>query len=137
MAISNGDWEAVVISGRVKTQLQNFLREQRLGKRWNIEVFSVGLYFLLRSHLSQSGKIIIDQEYPDEQFITESILWLSKFDGVKIKSSILFSLIGRNSPAHKIAKMVKTGKKTGKRLSFSEMQIQLARLIGRQPKKSG
>lgn len=137
LAVSNDDWEAVVITGRVKTKLQNFLREQKLGRRWNIEVFSVGLYLLLRSRLSQSGKIIIDQEYPDKQFIMDNVLKLSKFDGVKIKPTILFSLIGRNSSAHKIAKLVKRNKKTGKRLSFSEIQIQLARLIERPPKKSG
>lgn len=99
LAISNSDWEAVVISGRVKTKLQNFLREQRY-----------------------------------RQFITNSILSLSRLDGVKVRSTVLFSLIGRDSTAHKIAKMVKRGKKTARRLSFSEIQIQLTRLIGRQQK---
>jgi len=33
LAISNNEWKAVVISGRVKTKLQSLLRERKLEKQ--------------------------------------------------------------------------------------------------------
>ncbi|MEK9158358.1 MAG: hypothetical protein AAB638_04235, partial [Patescibacteria group bacterium] len=102
LAISDLNTKVLIVPSQVKRSLILNLRSKYPPNRFYIQLFSACLYLLLKSHLNKSETIIIDKEYiGKESQILECLKILS--GNRKFVCEIRFSLIGKESLAHKRA----------------------------------
>jgi hypothetical protein len=117
LAFSNTISRAIVIPAEVKRAAYTYLKTRyRIPKSPELKIFVVGLFLLLREHLSSELYITIDEEWTGEaneasikgmllNYIREVV---PEFD----KRQIRFARIGKKSGAHQKAYGVHRGKET-------------------------
>lgn len=106
LAFANGESFALLIPRRVKQACLHELRRRGIAATdIYLRLFAVGLYYLLRQHISSMDLVILDQEYPgQEQKIKQRLFNLLRRNGQKIDSARLtFSNVGKESTAHRLA----------------------------------
>jgi len=106
LAFSNDEDFAILIPRKVKQECLRVLRSQGLSpEAIYLRLFVIGLYFLLRQHITKAEWILIDTEYlgKDKQ-IKERLYNLLRRSGViPYKQQITFGFIGKESRAHSTA----------------------------------
>ena len=128
LAFSNGESYAILIPATVKRKCLLALRER--GKETDslyIQLFSVCLYLLLKSHTKRLTQIVVDVEYPGhEPQINQQILHLMR--RAKITHSrfqVSFDRIGKKSQAHdKAWNVYKRKERAGKVIGFREIMAE-------------
>ena len=106
LAFSNGKQFTVLIPRSVKQRCLRELRNQGYEPHTiYLQMFVIGLYFLLREHMQRVALVIIDIEYQGyEVKIRRFLLNLLRRDGLNVdKTQIGFGYIGKDSPAHTLA----------------------------------
>lgn len=75
-------------------------------------LFATVLYLLLKEHVRDLQRIMIDVEYQGHvEFIKSHLMNLFRRHGFTVKSEqIVFARVGKESPAHKAAILVTRGK---------------------------
>ncbi len=115
LAFSNNISRAIVIPAEVKRAAYTYLKNRyRTPKNPELKIFVVGLFLLLRDHLSERLYITIDEEWTgdaNEASIKGMLLnyireILPEFD----KRQIRFARIGKKSGAHLKAYRIHQGK---------------------------
>ena len=125
LAFSNGISHAILIPARVKIAGLGVLRSR--GKSAEIApllLFAACLYLLLRDHLGELQKVIVDREYEGhEADIRSFMLEYIKREGQSFEPrNITFALVGKKSPADKKARDVRRGKdKVYRRIGLEEL----------------
>ena len=114
LAMANGMQYSIRIPAPVKRECLQILRRRRSGKdprSLYVLIFATVLYLLLKEHISQLGKVIVDTELPGhEAKIKEHALNLFRRSGIPVDpEAIIFQRIGKKSPAHKLAWRVYNG----------------------------
>lgn len=105
IAYSNGKKYAVLIHARLKRQIQEIFRLHGFTALFIYYLFSVGVFYLLKS-VREKSEIIIDTEYPGkDKIIKQFITNLLKNYSQPIHE-ISFARIGNRPPAHYAAKDV-------------------------------
>ncbi len=114
VAVANGISRTILISAREKRLLLNELKRKRPGrgaKLHHVLVFSTLVFYLIREYVGEFQQITIDLEYKGhEASIKEHVLNLCYRYGLKARCEIVFSPVGKKSPAHEKAIMVYRGK---------------------------
>lgn len=103
LAFSNGWNHAILIPATVKRKCLEILRKHgRSGRFMYSKLFAVGLYLLLKDHISRLTEIVIDMEYPGwSADIKLYLLNMLRRKGVEFDSNrIRFHSIGKKSNAH-------------------------------------
>lgn len=135
IALSNGVKFTVLIRAKDKRVIQNEFRLRGEPRNFIVFTFSALLVFLL-GKVKPAVEVIVDREYKEkEDIIREKLILYSKrlahdFD----RSQITFKLVGKGSPAHKLAGKVAARKQNPDwRISAEEMMevIFPKRKIGR------
>jgi hypothetical protein len=102
VAYANGSIKTLKISAVEKRKLITILRVQDYPQKAFIYKAFAGLIFLLLKD-EQVDNVQIDKEYPGNENIIKIILF-QLFDKTnKKRPEVSFTLIGKNSPAHKAA----------------------------------
>ena len=114
LAMANGMQYSIRIPALVKRECLQILRRRRSGKdprSLYVLIFATVLYLLLKEHISQLGKVIVDTELPGhEAKIKEHTLNLFRRSGTPADpEAIIFQRIGKKSPAHNLAWRVYNG----------------------------
>lgn len=110
LAVSNGISHAIIIPSDVKREGLRVLREKKKRvKQAPILLFAACLYLLLKDHLPKLQRVIIDTEYTgQENNIKSYLLGYIKKDGQAFSpENIVFSRVGKSSPADKKARAVR------------------------------
>lgn len=97
---------SILIPSTVKRECLHVLRQRGYsGTTFYTQLFATGLFFLLRGAIEQISRVIIDVEYAgQDDLIKVYLLNLLRRDGKQIEANqIQFGLIGKKSPAHKLA----------------------------------
>lgn len=109
VAYANGIRYSVLIPSTVKRECLRVLRALGYPTRTlYVQLFTTTLYFLLRASIKEITRVVIDLKYPgkDSQ-IREHLLNLLRRDGIGFidvePEQIQFGLVGKKSPAHKLA----------------------------------
>ncbi len=111
LAFSDGSSYAVLFPATVKRACLRELRQRgKSGTTLYLQLFSTGLYLLLREHIQSFSLVTIDEEYPGRHdMIKLHLLNLLHRAGVAVPAGrIRFDRIGKKSGAHKRAKAVFT-----------------------------
>lgn len=113
LAFANGVSHAIVIPGRTKVAAYKLLLLK--GKTPAVAyllVFAACLYLLLKDHLDQLHRVVIDQEYVGQETNLKSfLLEYLKREGYGFEADqITFALVGKHSPAHRKAEQVRVRK---------------------------
>ncbi len=106
LAFSNGTQYSVLIPARVKRDCLRALRLQGFkGNRFSLQVFTIGLFYLLKNHIKLVDRIMIDREYPGhEGRIKDNLINCLYRAGIVIDSNkIHFTYIGDHPPVHVLA----------------------------------
>ena len=106
LAFSNGMRFAVLIPSVVKRECVKALRDRGFGgATFYPQLFTVGLYFLLREHLGQLARITIDLEYfGKDELIKEHLVNLLRRANYEVDPDVIqFGQIGKHSGAHRLA----------------------------------
>jgi hypothetical protein len=106
LAFSNGKHAAILIPATVKRECVQLLRGKRkMETRLYIQMFSVGLFLLLKDHLRFLTQVTIDAEYPGhELMIKEHLINLFRRAGINFAPErIQFGNVGKKSNAHIVA----------------------------------
>lgn len=105
LGYSNKITKSVFISSGEKIKLQKFFRTEGKSKLFVTLTFAALLYFLLKDILNKRVDMYIDREYSGyETFIKNELVNIAKANKINLDSHYLhFTLVGRNSRAHKIA----------------------------------
>ncbi len=123
LAYSNDRQYTVRIPRAVKRRCLQELRNQGVpAKRIYTRLFVIGLYFLLREHISSIDTVVIDVEYPGhDDRIRRYLLNLLRRDGLDVdKDLFLFARIGKKSTAHSLALATYRGQKRAHRVLSAE-----------------
>ena len=128
LAFSDGISHAILVPSEVKTEGFHTLRKR--GKSREIALlllFSACLYLLLKGHLDQLQKVIIDEEYTgQEDNIKSFLLEYAKRRGQFWEPErVDFARVGKGSPADKKARAVREGKDKGYREIALEELLEL------------
>jgi len=113
LAFSNGKRYSIFIPATIKRESIQILRDGRkLDTRLYIQLFSVGLYLLLKNDFTKLEHVTIDLEYPGhEAKIKEHLMnLLRRADISVLATQISFERVGKKSPAHQLALAVYSGK---------------------------
>jgi len=122
LCLSNQRWDAILIKAKTKRQLQEIFRRSGQPRNFIIFTFCAGLALLLKRN-KQVKSTTIDREYWGKEPVIKNILeeMLTNTNTQTIPF-VNFSLIGKRSPAHLLAKKVARGKqKAGAVLSMKKI----------------
>src|SRR5262245_14904042 len=103
LAFSNSVQHTVLIPATVKRNCILQLKKQGFyTSNSYLQFFTVGLYFLLRDHISTVQQVVIDVEFfSKDNYIKEHLLNLFARQRRKVNpDKISFGYIGKKSPAH-------------------------------------
>jgi len=106
LAFANGMRFSVLIPATVKRDCIRILRRRGLSpKTFYLQIFAVGLFFLLKDHVANLSHVIIDREYlgkdKDIRRYLMNLLFRSKY---KVEAEQFhFGHIGKGSTAHRLA----------------------------------
>jgi hypothetical protein len=106
LAFSNGKQVAILIPATVKREcVQQMRGKRKMETRLYIQMFSVGLFLLLKNQLRSLTQITIDAEYPGHELkIKEHLINLFRRAGIKVAPEcIQFGNVGKKSNAHIVA----------------------------------
>jgi hypothetical protein len=108
LAFSNGEQYTILISAKVKRFCIRYLRTRGYsGPSFYLRLFTIGLFFLLKSQISKLSQVVIDVEYfGKDQLIKEQLINLLNRHNREEKvnpDAIQFGYIGKKSQAHLIA----------------------------------
>ncbi|NTU46546.1 hypothetical protein HGA88_02885 [Candidatus Roizmanbacteria bacterium] len=105
LAMSNGKTFSVCISASIKRTCIRELRNKMPPQKMYLQMFTVGLYFLLRDYSHTLTRVHIDQEYQGKNdAIKEHLVNLLLRNGYFVDPrAIQFTLVGKHSPAHTVA----------------------------------
>jgi hypothetical protein len=104
LCLSNKEWYALVIPGKVKRQVQEVFRRHGQIRNFILFTFCAGIALLLQKARPKT-KVIIDEEYIGKSPIIKNILGEMLAD-IKLIPNITFEFIGKHSHAHLLAKEV-------------------------------
>lgn len=125
LAFADGVSFAVLIPAAVKRAVYRELTDRGLReKEITIQLFSIGLYFLLREHIAQMQRVTIDVEYTGKDALIKErlISYLLRGSYVVEAAQISFDYIGKKSPAHILGISVLRGeRKADLVLTFEEV----------------
>jgi hypothetical protein len=125
LAFSNGITHAILIPSNVKRASLYTLQQKGKSRQLAyLLVFSAGLCLLIKTHLKQLQKVIIDEEYTGHEADIKSFLleYVKKTGQIFEPENIHFARIGKSSPADKKAGAVRKGDdKTYQKVSLKEM----------------
>lgn len=111
IGLSNGTTFTVLISSKVKRQLQEEFRKQGRPRLFVYRTFIAGVVLALKyAKLNNISKIIIDEEYFGKNNLLKSIfleMWSRFFTNIP---EIIFERITRKSNAHNISYLTMRGK---------------------------
>lgn len=124
LCISNSDWDSILISARIKRQMQRMFRSEGLVRMYVLLTFSAGLALLIkRNNLYQI--ITVDKEYYGHEKTILSMIH-TMIGAIEKVPRIEFALIGKKALAHHRAYAVAVKKlKPGKRVTFEELYSQI------------
>ncbi len=108
LCVSNGSWDTIIITNKMKRQLQEIFRRNGQIRNYVLFVFCACLVLLLKRN-SQVKSVTIDREYYGKEAIIKKIL-LELLKKEKSTTDIYFDNIGRKVNAHKRAYLTFTGK---------------------------
>ena len=106
MALSDGINNTLLVEARVKRACVTELRNRGIsGPTLYVRLFATGLYFLLKGHIQQLSRVVIDIEYfGKEAQIKEHLINLLRRAGCVVHADqIQFQRIGKRSAAHVLA----------------------------------
>jgi len=124
LAFSNGETHAILIPATTKRGCVLILRERKInGTKMYVQLFSVGLYLLVKNHTKRLKQIVVDIEYPGhEAKIKEQLINLLRRAGISINPDVIqFGHIGKSSKAHKKAIAVFNGQKPNKIIPLNDI----------------
>ena len=125
LAYANGQTAAILIPQRVKRAgLATLLAKGKSREIATLLLFAAGLYLLLKEDLITAQKLGIDPEYEGPNHNIKSFLveYSKKADQNIKPERIDFAYVGKQSPADKKARGVRTGKdKTYRKISLVEL----------------
>lgn len=125
LSFSNGDSLVILIPATVKRKCILELRKRgKSGPTLYLQLFAVGLYLLLKDHISSLDQITIDIEYMGHDAkIKEQLLNLFlRANGFMPEATLDFRYIGKKSNAHEKAFAVFTGQiRPDRIIGFREM----------------
>jgi hypothetical protein len=115
IAFSDGVSFAVILPHPVKNEALRYLRNQGKSKDTaQVLIFAAGVFLLLRDYLDRVHRVKIDVEYPGWEGTIKAFLlqhiWRNKPDFEEWR--IVFTPVGKGSPAHRKANAVREGKDT-------------------------
>src|SRR3989344_3066188 len=120
LAISNEDWDTVIIKAKTKRRLQEIFRRHGQTQNFVLFTFSAGLAILIKRN-NKYGKVTIDLEYAGKEPVIKELV-------IEILSSetqipqIYFKSIGKLSNAHHYAHDTATKEiKPKKTIGFEEL----------------
>ena len=128
LAFSNDEDYAILIPATVKRKCVLALRER--GKDIDslyIQLFSICLYLLLKSHAKRLTQIIVDFEYPghDRQIKQQVLHLMRRAKIIHTRFYVNFEHIGKRSRAHEKAWHVYNRKeRPGKVIGFREIMAE-------------
>lgn len=111
LAFSDGESYAVLIPAKVKRKCVHRLRRRgEVGTTLYLKLFAVGLYLLLKDHISKRDCATIDMEYPGHDIdIRLYLLNMLQRAGISADAAqIQFQHIGKRSRTHELALAVFT-----------------------------
>jgi len=111
LAFSDGNTYAIMIPAKVKRKCVHRLRRRgEAGTTLYLKLFAVGLYLLLKDHISKMDCATIDVEYPGHDIdIRLYLLNMLQRAGIATDAGqIQFQHIGKRSRAHELALAVFT-----------------------------
>lgn len=122
LALSNHIECSILISSSVKKQLLEILRKKKNSdKIIYLQIFSAGLFLLLRPYLEELTEVIIDTEYQGKEADIKAILKrLFQKQNLKFNFQLYFKQIGKNSSAHLAAYGVGRSRKPNKIIKLKE-----------------
>lgn len=103
VAVANGVSKSIVIKGVEKRKLISAMKSMDYPKTNYIYKIFAALIFLLIRRFNKDEIIYIDREYPGHESVIKDILiWLFSKENNSLPQ-IIFSLVGKHSPAHCLA----------------------------------
>ena len=114
LAFSNGQAYTILISARIKRLCEEKLRAKRVKPpRLQVLLFATALFLLLKEHAELIALVTIDREYyGNEALIKQHLINLFHRAGIPFaENRVRFALIGKESPAHKLALETFRGKR--------------------------
>jgi len=121
----------IFIPASVKREVLTVLRQRRTKRsktKQHILVFAILMFILIKDHVGQIDRIIIDIEYQgNEKLIREHLINLCRRRNLYIQSDLIqFGLVGKRSRAHHAAIAVFRGEvKPDKVISAMEILAEL------------
>ncbi|NOX62045.1 MAG: hypothetical protein GXP42_08875 [Chloroflexi bacterium] len=115
LGFSNAIQASILISAPVKRKVSTVLRERGVrSKMISIRMFAASLFLLLENYLDLIEIITIDQEFPGWEPQIKGLLLSHIRERAPDFASehIVFSQIGKKSPAHEVAWRTFRGKRT-------------------------
>lgn len=103
LVFTDGESYSILIPATVKRAVYRELTNRGLReKEITVQLFSVGLYFLLREHITNLQQITIDTEYTGKNTLIKERLvsYLLRGHYQVEPSQISFGHVGKRSPAH-------------------------------------
>lgn len=125
VAFSNQEVCSILITAKIKRACIQKMRDRGVRPpRLQAMLFATALFLLLKDHISKSSMVIIDREYfGNESLIKSHLINLFYRARMHINPDIIqFDLVGKKSPAHKIAIETFRGKRNPDKI-ISEAEI--------------
>jgi hypothetical protein len=113
VALSNGKHYAILIPARVKRACLEFLKTRyRELRQPYMKLFAAALFLLLKPYVKTLQQVSIDREYPGHEGTIKGMLlnYIRREVPDFPKERIVFTEIGKESPAHEKAYTTYTGK---------------------------
>jgi len=128
LAFSNKIKGAVEIKRKAKRQLLEIFRRSGQPKLFVYRTFAAGIFLLLEPYLKEIASIAIDVEWTGkERLICDIFFEFWQKSGARNKPEIVFQHLGKNSPAHILARESYRNKNRRKNLRKLSLQ-QICRL---------
>lgn len=131
-AFSDGIQHAIVIPAKVKLEANRRLKQQyRQIKEPYLKLFSAGIFLLIKNHLPQIEKMLIDEEFTGKETIIKGYLlnYIRIIEPTFTKDRILFWRIGKKSTAHQIALETHRSRRRRGKTTHPYKLIQLEELL--------
>lgn len=134
LALANGSWDAIIVSGKTKRQIQEIFRRHGQIRNYILFVFSALLASLIKRNKTIS-QVLVDTEYPGKDAIIKNIV-LEMLNGEKIIPDIHFGFVGKESPSDEKASRITHKKEEAKKeLNLKEIMRLIKRTeVGKQLK---
>lgn len=106
LALSDGIQCAILVPAAVKqTAIQRSRDRGKSRQMATLLMFAACLFLLLKDHMEQLDRVVVDVEYPGKDAdIRGSLLYHFYRHHIRVhKDQIVFHQVGRKSPAHELA----------------------------------